>query len=143
MLTCVEYIGYIAKFPGWHDKDTSMTLAMNRLNISAPRSAKKGANHLYTPYKPLMGRYQFGSLTIRPVHLSQADTIPLRYTESIGCTSSEDETKLKPWGILISMTRRKPDIALVESSTGLGEVLISLDMHTGERIWDFRIFNFF
>src|SRR5271170_2523852 len=78
MLIWVEHVGYIAKFPGVDDKDTSMTLAMYRLNISSPRSAKKRPSNLYTPYTPSKRRYSSDPMSLRPSHLSQAQTVPLR-----------------------------------------------------------------
>ena len=79
MLICVEHIGYIVKFPGVDDKDTSMTLAMNRLNISSPRSVKKRPNHLYSPYSPAKRRCSSDPTASRSSHLSQAQTVPLRH----------------------------------------------------------------
>src|SRR5271156_2097376 len=92
-LIWVEHIGYIVKFPGCDDKDTSMTLAMNLLNISSPRSVKKRPNNLYAPYTPSKRRYHSdSSATMRSTHLPQAETVPLRGAESLRTDKPAEES---------------------------------------------------
>src|SRR5271155_4684717 len=105
MLIWVEHIGYIVKFPGCDDKDTSMTLAMNRLNISSPRSVKKRANHLYTPYSPAKRRCSSDPTASKSSHLSQAETVALRRS-----SAAYGDDSAKPWGSLVSKTMGIPDI---------------------------------
>jgi hypothetical protein len=119
MLIWVEHIGYIVKFPGC-DKDMRMAL-----DISFPRSA------------PSKRRYHSEPLaTQRSTHPSQAETIPLRGAES---RQPIDESEWNQWGSLISQTIGRPDIRLFRNSTGLGKQFQFVDMHTGERQWDFSI----
>jgi hypothetical protein len=135
MLIWVEHIGYIVKFPGVDDKDTSMTLAMNRLNISSPRSAKKRPNNLYTPYTPSKRRYSSDPTSVRPSQLSQAETVPVR--PRLTSSTEGNDVSLKPWGILVSKTSGKPDIGLVTGSTGIGKLCPDVDVMTGERELDY------
>src|SRR5271170_6852331 len=130
ILIWVEHVGYIVKFPGCDDKDTSMTLAMNRLNISTPRSVKKRPNHLYTPYTPSKRRCNSDPTATRSSHLSQAQTVPLRRDST---SSADDKALMKPWGMLVSKTMGKPDIPLIDGTTGLGEICENVDVETGER----------
>src|SRR5271170_4145286 len=105
MLIWIEHVGYIVQFPGVDDKDTSMTLAMNRLNISSPRSVKKRPNHLYSPYSPAKRRCSSDSTASRSSHLSQAQPVPLRRGST---TFAGDEEPANPWGMLVSKTTNKP-----------------------------------
>src|SRR5271170_4548984 len=97
VLIFVEHVGYIVKFPGCDDKDTSMTLAMNRLNISSPRSLKKRVNHLYSPYSPAKRRCSSDPASARPSHFSQGETVPLR-RGSITSAKGGDAS-LNSWGM--------------------------------------------
>src|SRR5271169_3002257 len=117
MLTCADYIGYTVKFPGVEDNDTSMTLALNRLNIASSRSIKRRPNHLYSPYADSKKRRCISDpTTMRSIPKSQVESAPLRCTAPAGRIENlvEEETlalrrpvedlQLKPWGKLISRT---------------------------------------
>jgi hypothetical protein len=133
MLIWVEHIGYIVKFPGVDDKDTSMTLAMNRLNISSPRSTKKRASHLYSPYSAKR-RCNSDPTASGSSHVSQTQTVPLRRRST---SSADNEEPREPWGLLVSKTIGNPDIPLMVDSTGFGEICTFVDLNTGEREFNF------
>lgn len=128
------------EFPGLEDPDISMTLALNHLKITSPRSVKRRANHFYVPYSSSKRRCNSDSATIRAVPISQAETVPLKLSLSLRSSSRTSEfnptdqpnvTKT-PWGRLTSLTG-KPNIDLVNTTTGLGDISETVDIVTGER----------
>jgi hypothetical protein len=115
-----------------------VTSALSKLNITSPRSAKRKANHFYSPYAPSKRRSSSATATMRKVSFSQAETVPLRRAASLEAATNVDvETvvvpQIKPWGVLVSQTEGKPDVSLVRTTTELGELLDNVDCFTGER----------
>lgn len=147
VLTCVDYIGYIAKFPGVDDNDTSMTLALNRLNIASPRSVKRRLNHFYSPYSASKRRCNSDSPAISPVSPSEVCTLPIKCEALSSGSVAKDNARAKDdskgserinsWGMLVSKTQGCSDISLIHRSTGLGKVCDFVDMATGERQTEF------
>jgi hypothetical protein len=125
MLTSIEHIGYTVKFPVSEDQDTSMTLALNRLNITSTRSLKPRMNHFYAPYARSKHRCSSDPSTrVESISHQQGPSVPLR----------------QPWGMLISKTLGKPDISLTGRSTGLGDMCEFVDYRTAERVQQFSEF---
>jgi hypothetical protein len=144
VLTCADYIGYVVEFPGAESDDIPVTTALNNLNITSPRSAKRKANHFYSPYSPSKRRGRSAMATMRKVSFSQAETVPLRRATSLEAATNADvetvvvpqerqEEQPKPWGTLVSRTQGKPDIELRRSTTGIGHIFHYVDVETGER----------
>ena len=130
ILIGLEYIGYIVRFPA-EAYDDVMTRAMNELNISTPRSAKRRAKHTFAPYTPSKRRCSNNSLQ------HQEKLSKSKYDLQCKNEETRDEVEpaesVAPWGVLIAQTNGFSDIPLTRNSTSIGNLSDFVDVWTGER----------
>ena len=152
VLTCVDYVGYIVKFPGADDEDASMALSFDCLSIGSPRSTKRSPDHFHslhnnTPYKRQCVSNLPATLTLPELENSQSPpkSKSLPQTESARTVRAQvmDAVVLNatPWGKLVSKTTGIPDISLDKGTTLIGEACDVIDIDSGQRKLDYSIIS--